>query len=116
MNKALPNGKAIISQENFNVRVRAKLLMRKLIRKGDYLKHMEFKPTDRQELFTPLDNVTSDIFDDAVECAKEVYLSYMNDNKNSFLLFQYLDKLASIDLGYTYNISTDYKGNMIGFC
>ena len=116
MKKALPNAKAISSQEVFNVRVQAKLLMRKLRSKGDYLKHMEFKPTDRNELFSSLDNVTNDIFDEAVECAKEVYLSYMNDDKNNFRLFQYLDELASIDLGFTYSMSTDTNRNMTGFC
>ena len=84
MKKALPNGKAISSQEIFNACVRAKLMMRKLRANGDYLKHMEFKPTDRQELFAPLDNVTNEIFDDAVECAKEVYLSYLNDDNFFF--------------------------------
>ena len=59
MKKALPNGKAISGQENFNVLVRAKLLMRKLRANREYLKHMEFKPTDRQDLFAPLDNVTN---------------------------------------------------------
>ena len=74
MKKALPNGKAISSQENFNVRVRAKLLMRKLRVNSDYLKHMEFKPTDRQELFAPLNNVTNVLYNDAVECARKVLI------------------------------------------
>ena len=38
----------------------------------------------------------------------------MNDDKNSFLLFHYFDKLASIDLGYTYIILNDSEGNMTG--
>ena len=80
------------------------------------LNHIEFKPSDREELFKPLDQVTDDLFDDAVECAKEVYLCYMNDDKNNFNLFAYLDKLASVDRGFTYNFSTDTDGKMTGFC
>ena len=96
MKKALPNGKSISSQENFNVRVRANLLMRRLRVNGDYLKHMEFKPTDRQELFAPLDNVTNEIFDDAVECAKEVYLYYLNDEKTFFCCFNIWTNLRQL--------------------
>ena len=116
MKKALPKGKAIYLEENFDVHVRAKTLMKKLISKGEYLKHIEFKPIDSEDLFTPPENVTGDIFGDDVECAKEVYLSYMNDDKNSFLLFEYFEKLASVDRGFTYNISISTEGNMLCPC
>ena len=116
MKKVLPAGKAIYPQEVFNLRVRAKMLMKQLRSKKQMLNHIEFKPGDREELFKPLDQVTDDLFDDAVECAKEVYLCYMNDDKNNFNLFAYLDKLASVDRGFTYNISTDSDGKMTGSC
>ena len=92
------------------------MLMKKLQSNGDLLHHMEFNAQDKDELFKPLDEVTDDLFDDAVECAKEVYFSYLNDDKSHFKLFAYLDRLSSIDRGFTYNISTDSEGNMTGFC
>ena len=116
MKKVLPAGEAIYPQEVFNLRVRAKMLMKQLRSKKQMLNHIEFKPSDKEELFKPLDQVTDDLFDDAVECAKEVYLCYMNDDKNNFNLFAYLDKLASVDRGFTYNIATDNDGKMTGFC
>ena len=72
--KVLPKGKAIFPQEVFNVRVRAKMLMKKLSSKGNCLHHMEFKPTDKDKLFEPLDEETEDVFDQAVECSEEVLL------------------------------------------
>ena len=116
MKQVLPGRKAIFPQEIYNVCIRAKMLMKDLQSKGQLLKHFIFKPDVTKELFTPLDELTDDIADVAVEAAREVYFSYLNDGNCSFKLFGYLGKLASMDSGFTYNISTDTDGNMTGFC
>ena len=115
MRKALPDRKSITSQDIYNVRVRANMLMKKLQAEGKSLDQFDFKPDVSKQLFTSLDDISDDFLDEAAKCAREIFYDFMNDSKCSFGLFQYLAKLSNADPGFTYDIAKDAEGKMTGF-
>ena len=115
MRKVLPSRKSISSQEVYNVRVRAKLLMKQISAEGKTLETFDFKPDIQKQLFTPLDDITDDFLDEAAKSAKDVFYDFLNDDQCSFKLFKYLENLADIDVGFSYNISRNDKGELTGF-
>ena len=74
----------------------------------------EFSPDIESDLFNPLDQATNDIAC-VEEGEKDVYLSYINEEKGSFTLFSYLEELASRDPGFKYNISSNTNGELTVF-
>ena len=72
----------------------------------------EFKPDEAEYFFTPLDEVTYDILDNAVVCACELYYKFMNSDENCFTLFSFLESLASKDKGFTYYVAQDSNGKI----
>ena len=115
MRKALPDRKSITSQEVYNVRVRALMLMKKIKAEGKTLESFDFKPDVEKQMFTPLDEITHDFLDEAAKSAREIFYDYLNDDHCSFKLFKYLEGLAAVDVGFTYNISQNDNGKMTGF-
>ena len=75
----------------------------------------DFKPDVRKQPFTPLDDISDDLLDDATKSAREVFYNFLNDDQCSFKLISYLESLSKIDCGFTYNISLDEKNNMTVF-
>ena len=117
MSKALPGRKSISSQDVYNVRVRAYMLMRKLKSEGESLETYDFqKNKDNFNLMKSLDEITDDVVDISLTSAKDLYHSYLNDAKCSFHLFKFLDQIAQSDSGFTYNHCQDSKGNFTSFC
>ena len=115
MRKSLPDRKSITSQEVYNVRVRALMLMKKIKAEGKTLGSFYFKPDIQKQLFKPLDEITHDFLDEAAKSAREIFYDYLNDDHCSFKLFKYLEGLAAVDVGFTYNISQNDNGKMTGF-
>ena len=115
MRKVLPSRKSISAQEVYNVCVRAKLLMKQISAEGKTLETFDFKPDVQKQLFTPLDDISDDFLDEAAKSAREIFYEFLNDDQCSFKLFRYLENLADIDIGFTYNISRNGKGEMTGF-
>ena len=58
--------------------------MKEMKSKGKSLDEVDFKPDISDQLFAPLDEITDDIIDPVTESAREVYYSYLNDEKCSF--------------------------------
>ena len=116
MKKALPDRKCASAQDVYNVRMRALLLMKQLKSDGQELATFNFKPDNTKLLFKPLDEINNDIINNCVTSTKEIYYDFLNDDKCSFSLFTYLDSLAEVDAGFTYNIAQNDAGQMTGFC
>ena len=115
MRKVLPERKSITSQDVYNVRIRALLLMKQIKAEGKTLETFDFKPDIQKQLFKPLDEVSHDFLDEAAKSAKEIYYDFLNDEQCSFKLFNYLEGLSKVDVGFTFNISRNEKGDMTGF-
>ena len=115
MRKALLSRKSITSQEVYNIRVRALVLMKKIKAEVKTLETFDFKPDVQKQLFTPLDEISHDFLDEAAKSAREIFYDYINDDHCSFKLFKYLKGLAAVDVGFTYNVSQNDNGKMTGF-
>ena len=90
MKHALPKRVSISAKNIYNVRVRANMLKKKLHMNNHSLVSFKFSPAIVSDLFTPLDQATNYIACVA-EVAKDLYLSYINDEKGSFTFFSYLE-------------------------
>ena len=115
MKKSLPARKAINYLDIYNLRIRALMLIKKMKSENLDIDKFEFKPDMAEYLFTPLDEVTDNILDNAAVCACELYYEFMNSDENSFTLFSFLESLASKDKGFTYDVAQDSNGKMTGF-
>ena len=79
MRKVLPSRKSISAQEVYNVRVRAKLLMKQISAEGKTLETFDFKPDVQKQLFTPLDDISDDFLDEAAKSAREIFYKFLNE-------------------------------------
>ena len=62
-----------------------------------------------------LDDVTEDIIDRAMQCSKEMFQDCLYNQNHKIKLMVILEKLASIDLGFTYNFHVDKSNKITGF-
>ena len=96
-NILLPFVKKVVSKRKFissndiaNVGFRAKLLLAQIHSEGSFIEDYESKVHDISNLVNSLDKDTSDIIDKSVECIKEVYQQYLNDENCSVNMFAIL--------------------------
>ena len=67
----IPRRKVISKNDIFNTRVNAKIFLEKAISEGKSLHDFALSPQQRSNLTSSLDNITSDIMDEAVESIEE---------------------------------------------
>ena len=112
--QVIPKRKYISSTDIANVRFRAKVLLAKIHKEGSNIHDYKYKVHDISNLVTSLDKDNSDIIEKSVECIKEVYLDYLNDETCSTKMFGMLERCSRIDPGFTYNIAFDNDNRATG--
>ena len=112
--EAIPGRKKVTKKDVSNLRIRARMLLNQIKKSGNTLDNYDFQGHNVTKLTKSLDNITSDIIDEAVASVKEVYQQYLNDDSCSTKLFGMLEKLGKKDSGFTYNIAFDSNNKATG--
>ena len=113
LRKALPHCKCIHPRDVWNTRIRAKMLIRDIKRRGESIEIFNLRIKNPTDLVKPLDDLTDDILDDTLVCAEEVFSEFINDDSCNSKIFAILEKLGRKD-GFTYNIAYDNSGKVTG--
>ena len=112
--KVLPGRKSISAQDIANIRVRARVILADIRKKGQTIDTYQFESKQIYNLANSIDSSTSDIVDKAITAIKEVYLEYLNDDTCSTKIYAILEKISNEDPGFTYNIAFDHNNIATG--
>ena len=102
LRRALSKRKYISSDDVVNVRVQAKLSIKQNKRKRESIDTFQHNKDTAFGLIKGLDNVNSYIFDKEIQCSKEIFEDYLHDPNHKIKFLTILDKLSTINLGFTY--------------
>ena len=112
--KIFPGRKHISTVDIANIRLRTKVLLYEIKKKGQTIDSYQFESKEINNFAKTIDSCTSDIIDTAVTAMKEVYLEYLNDDNCSTKIYAILEKLSNEDPGFTYNIAFDHNNIATG--
>ena len=115
MKRALPKRKLVTHRDIANTRVRAKMLIKYIHKSGTTIDTFNYEHSMVNGLTKSMDNITDDIIDDAIVCAKEVLHDYMADDSQRIKIIAMLERLGEIDPGFTYNLCMNKDNELTGF-
>ena len=101
LKRALPKRKLVTHRDIANTRVRAKMLIKHIHKSGTTIDTFNYEHSMVNGLTKSMDNITDDIIDDAIVCAKEVLHDYMADDSQRNKIIAMLERLGEIDPGFT---------------
>ena len=111
LQRALPKRKYISSDDVVNARVKAKLLIKQIKSKGESIETFQYNEDTALGLIRGLDDVNSDFIDKAIQCSKEIFEDYLHNPNHKIKFLAILDKLFTIDPGFTYNFCMGNEKN-----
>ena len=79
--------------------------MKQIKVEGKTLETFDFSPDVQKQIFTPIDNISDNFLDEADKSATEIFYYFINNDKCSFKLFNFLEGLSKVNVGFTFNIS-----------
>ena len=103
LQRALPNRKYISADGVCSARVRAKMLIQQMKEIGHSINTFQYNEEVALGLLTGLYYVIEDLINKAMQCLKEIFKNYLYDQNHNIKLMTILEKLASMDPGFTYN-------------
>lgn len=98
----------------FNTRVRAKMYLKRTLKEGNSLAVFFSHSSSKTNLSLSLDNITTDIMDEAIVSIEDIFIENLNDDTCNMCLFAMLDTLRSKSSGFTYSLCHDINGKLSG--
>ena len=111
LQRSLPKRKYISSDDIVDARVKAKLLIKQIKSKGKSIETFQHNEDTTLGLIRGLDDVNSDFIDKAIQCSKEIFEDYLHNPNHKIKFLAILDKVGTIDPGFTYNYCMDNEKN-----
>ena len=98
-----------------NTQFKAKLWIKQIKSKGESIETFQDYEDTTLCLIRGLDNVNSDIIHKSIQCSKENFEDYLHNPNHKVKFLAILDKLGTIDPGFTFNFCMDNEKKITSF-